>query len=237
MTTGFTEQQSQAPQESSATNSAAEQDSYDIPRPLLTIAQAAAILGKSIRTLERSLIGRWGNKLPEGWTARKIETDKGGEWRIVPPPGFRLRQAQKPTDKNSPESPPESSLPGEDPSSNERWSLQSTRHPGYWLPEHHNLEQPTIVIDRSEEVERLLRELVTAQKSLAEERRLHLEDLRTIAQMQSSMKLLESNVSDQNQLKFELANTTKQLEELKRDYNHLAQLPWWKRMLAHISPK
>ena len=49
--------------------------SYEIPRPALTIDEASSILGKSIRALERSIAGKWGNKLPEGWHARKMKID------------------------------------------------------------------------------------------------------------------------------------------------------------------
>src|SRR5262245_33800277 len=68
-----------------------EAPTFDIPRPMLTIQQAASFLGKSVRALETSLLGRWGNKLPDGWSSRKIKTDRGDEWRIIPPPGFRVR--------------------------------------------------------------------------------------------------------------------------------------------------
>lgn len=44
---------------------------YDVPRPALTLDEASYILGKSIRAIERSIHGKWGNRLPEGWQAEK----------------------------------------------------------------------------------------------------------------------------------------------------------------------
>ena len=67
--------------------------SYDVPRPALTIEEAAGILGKSVPAIERSIAGKWGNKLPEGWKARKMKLDGEVEWRILPPPGFRIRRS------------------------------------------------------------------------------------------------------------------------------------------------
>ena len=63
-------------------------DDYEIPRPWLTLQEAASIMGRSQRALERSIIGRWGNKLPAGWSARHVTIDGQAEWRIIPPPAF-----------------------------------------------------------------------------------------------------------------------------------------------------
>src|SRR5208283_99293 len=69
--------------------------SYEVPRPWLSIEEAASMLGRSVRGVERSIIGRWGNKLPEGWQARRVRLDGNDEWRIVPPPGFRVKHSKK----------------------------------------------------------------------------------------------------------------------------------------------
>ena len=69
--------------------------SYETPRPWLSIAEAARMLGRSPRAVERSILGRWGNKLPEGWTGRKVRIDGQDEWRVVPPPGFRVKHSRK----------------------------------------------------------------------------------------------------------------------------------------------
>ena len=201
--------------------------SFEAPRPGLTLAQAASILGKSMRSLERSLTGRWGNKLPEGWTARKTRTDKGEEWRITPPPGFRIRQT------NAPDNMTRMAEVFAEPPGTERKRATPRRLP--WRPENHSLDHPTIVIDRSDEVENLLRELLTVQKSLSEERRLHMEDMRIMAQLQGAMRLLETNASESQRLKNELENTKKELEDLKRDYNNVVNLPWWKRLFASFT--
>lgn len=203
-----------------------ERGSFDIPRPLLTIQQAAAFLGKSVRALERSLMGRWGNKLPEGWNAKKIRTDNGEEWRIMPPPGFRIRS------HHTGESSGSSSTEAENTriySSHQESGLPAGRR--MYLSEH-SLEQPTIVIDRSEEVENLLRELLSTQKALSEERRLHMEDLRIVAQLQGSMRLLETNAAENSRARQDLADTRRELEGLKQEYNQLLNLPWWKRLFA-----
>lgn len=194
---------------------------FEVPRPGLTLAQAAAILGKSIRTIERSLAGRWGNKLPEGWSARKSNTESGEEWVIVPPPGFRLRQSQAESFQPPAEADHGLSLP------------RSTKR--LWKPENHRLEHPAIVIDRSEEVEYLLRELLSTQKALSEERRLHMEDIRLVAQLTGSVRLLENSASESTRIKSELEAAKKELEDVKRDYNNLVNLPWWKKLLAFFT--
>ena len=57
---------------------------------LLNLKDAAYLLGKSMRALERSLSGKWGNKLPDGWSAKKIIVNDSEEWQIMPPAGFNL---------------------------------------------------------------------------------------------------------------------------------------------------
>ncbi len=192
--------------------------SFEIPRPFLTIEQAAAILGKSLRALERSILGKWGNKLPEGWSARKISTDRGQEWRIVPPPGFRLRQAGS-------EEGAEAGSEQEETAAS--FLLGSEKRKPAW-PQ--SLDRPSIIIDRSEEVEYLLRELVASQKQLSEERRLRMEDLRVITQMQGSMRLLEVRANETSKLKEDLITAQQELKILKDQYVALANLPWWKRI-------
>lgn len=212
-----------------STEKADGETSFEIPRPLLTMQQAAAFLGKSVRALERSLMGRWGNKLPEGWSAKKVKTDKGEEWRIVPPPGFRVRshgQAQSEQLNTQVAEQLQMRHPSE-------FSMEYTmpqRRNGY--RQEHSIDQPTIVIDRSEEVEHLLRDLLVTQKALSEERRLHMEDLRIVAQLQGSMRLLESSASESSRAKSDLEITKRELEALKQEYNQMLSLPWWKRLLG-----
>lgn len=206
---------------------------YEVPRPFLTLQQAAAILGKSLRTLERSVSGRWGNKLPEGWLARKLRTEHGDEWRILPPPGFRVKMS-------APSSATERATEYDtEPYNNENFDIGSTNLPEpparrrqQWRPERHTLDHPAIVIDRTEEVESLLRDLVAAQRALAEERRLHLEDLRVISQLQSSMRLLETNSIEQSKLKTELEAAKLELNDLRDKYNEQLNLPWWRRLFT-----
>jgi hypothetical protein len=214
--------------------------SYEVPRPFLTLQQAAAILGKSIRSIERSLSGRWGAKLPDGWVGRKLRTERGEEWRILPPPGFRVKLSGAPSLTNG----------GADGDSTEydtvvteSFEMTQTNHSESFAPtrqstsnkqvrSRHTLEQPTIVIDRSEEVEHLLRELVVTQKALSEERRIHLDDLRTIHQLQSSMRLLEVNAHEQSKLKQELDAAKAELDLWKEKFEREANTPWWRKMFA-----
>ena len=42
----------------------------ELARPALTIKEASSLLGRSVRALERSILGRWGNNLPDGWIAK-----------------------------------------------------------------------------------------------------------------------------------------------------------------------
>jgi hypothetical protein len=200
---------------------------YDIPRPALNLQQAAAILGKSLRSLERSIIGRWGNKLPDGWSAKRISAGNGQEWRIIPPPGFRLRQVNSQSDGAA----------IYEEAENEDMNSYSGAADGPkvkrrlpWRPENQSLESPAIVIDRGEEVEHLLRELVQAQKQLADERRLRMEDLRLITQMQGSMRLLEMNANETQKLKEELTYAKSEFKVLKDEYIAVLNAPWWKRL-------
>lgn len=235
---------------------------YEVPRPALSIEEAATILGKSVRSLERSILGKWGNKLPEGWKARRMRIDGVDEWRIIPPPGFRVRHtsmsaSNSQTQNVSTESSPKpASEPRRTTGSEQRrartsassssdngglgfgFSLEKliasagqkaknelVRAAEFALDEH-----PTIVIDRSDDVERLLRELAESQKELAEERKMHLQDLRLLAELQGSMRLLEMNTSQTNTLKEELELATLALREHKRQYQEFLNLPWWKRI-------
>ncbi|MGD9680413.1 MAG: hypothetical protein AB7W16_04450 [Candidatus Obscuribacterales bacterium] len=223
---------------------------YDVPRPALTIEEASSILGKSVRSIERSIEGKWGNRLPEGWKARRMKIDGEAQWRIIPPPGFRVRHSstasarktvEKPVDKPAPEPAP---ARGSDESGEHEFfgfSLERlittasikarnelVKAAGGAVEE--NQDHPTIVIDRSDDVERLLRELADTQKELAEERRLHMEDMRLLAKMQDSMRLLEDRASTTAMLKDELKGATMALAEHKKQYQEFLALPWWKRI-------
>jgi len=236
--------------------------SYEVPRPFLTLDQAAAVLGKSLRALERGILGRWGNKLPDGWQARKMRISGGEEWRVIPPPGFRVRQILPGTtsdtisaysvdesdesyesgaeeqvafyaDDSAAMTPaPESATQAQAQTQPQRRSQaqQAPRKRPTWRPERHVMDQPTIVIERTEEVEQLLRDMVTVQKALAEERRLHLEDLRLITSLQSSMRLLEADTHEKQRLQSELASTQAELNQVKQQYEQLLRMPWWRRM-------
>jgi len=197
---------------------------------LLTVRQAASILGKSVRALERSLMGRWGNKLPEGWRACKIQGEKGEEWRIVPPAGYKLRSPLEQT--NSGESADFFSAFTQD-----FFADMKTPPKRSLERREHDTEHATIVIDRGDEVENLLRELLSTQKALAEERRLHMEDLRMVAQLQGHMRLLESNSNETSRIKFELEQKQQELDQLKDEYNQMLALPWWKKMFAFAARK
>ena len=223
--------------------------SYEVPRPFLTFTQAAQLLGMTLRSLERSVMGKWGNKLPDGWAARKMKTQAGDEWRILPPPGFRVKMNAAPsaTDgdttyeselmEEQPLPPPaeparvaeQQPRPASDPLSYYNKRRQQNQN---WRPERHTLDTPTIVIDRTEEVEHLLRELLSAKSALAEERRLHMEDLRMITQMQGSMRLLEVNAADQARTRQELDSAKQELNDWKEKYNQLMSRPWWRRLFG-----
>jgi hypothetical protein len=200
---------------------------FEIPRPALTIQQAAEILGKSIRTVERSLLGRWGNKLPSGWTAKKVKASKGEEWRIIPPPGFRVR-SQGQGISPSLEKAFEFGGDGESQDEFDSTALAKRR----FRAEDQSLDHPSIIIDRSEEVERLLRDLLQTNKQLAEERRHRLEDMRNMNEMRNSIKLLEVNVNEKAKMATELDATKKELEELKAKYEEAINTPWWKKFLG-----
>ena len=205
--------------------------SYEVPRPWLTVDQAASMLGRSTRGVERSILGRWGNHLPEGWSARRVRIDGIDEWRIIPPPGFRIKHSrrettrrdgaaahiedveaspvsgseqsaektksteQQPTNKSQEKkmASPANTATAATPSANEPFSLEKflqsagkmaqkelasfglsvrpTSERGTSLERagaiDADIEHATIVIDRSDEVEKLLRELANSQKELA----------------------------------------------------------------------
>lgn len=195
---------------------AASEPGFEIPRPTLTLREAAAIMGKSLRSLERSILGKWGNKLPAGWSARKVDTESGQEWRIIPPPGFRLRHI----------------FSGADETAETNGEMEKPVETKRRLPRQLNssIESPAIVIDRTDEVENLLRELLQVQRQLSEERRLRMEDLRLITQMQGSMRLLETNANETGRLKEELVLVKNEFQSLKVDYLAVVNAPWWKRL-------
>ena len=235
-------------------------------RPALTLQQAASLLGKSMRALERSLLGRWGNKLPDGWSAKKIQIGSTEEWRIIPPPGFRVKSNSQNTEKTAYEIfNAQTSFSKSETFSGERLGGEPGRESGKYSGGHsgilggssngltasrdifgelsalskrtifrseQSVDTQTIVIDRSDEVEQLLRELLCAQKELSEERRLHMDDLRTLAQVQSNMRLLEDSAAEKERAKKELESSQRELEALKQEYTELLNMPWWKRLFA-----
>ena len=218
---------------------------------LLTLQEASAVLGMSVRTIERSLSGRRGNKLPEGWSACKVKTGDSEEFCLIPPSNFNLhklgRNLNKSGSAGSVESfKTESSLwqvsnnesgvrnPfsqgrsfADEISSGYRGRLEKSR-----IRAGKSGTPSTVVIDRSNEVEILLRELLAAQKALAEERRVHLDDLRFVGKLQGQVRLLESSTSESARVKTELELNKQELKELKDEYNRLISLPWWKRLFA-----
>lgn len=217
-------QTTQAPPAVAAAEGGVFEDEHT-PRPALTLRQAAAVLGKSMRAIERSILGRWGNRLPEGWTARRIETESGAEWRILPPPGFRLNLNQAP----GKQTPLEALVDVSDELVSRLFQDKRA------LPVHserHFTEQPAIIIDRADEVEQLLRELLQTQRQLSEERRLRMEDLRAITQMQGSMRLLEDRAAQTSALKQELTAAQQELVQLKQQYLELLNRPWWKKLFT-----
>ncbi len=300
--------------------------SYEVPRPWLTVEQAASMLGRSTRGVERSILGRWGNHLPEGWNARRVRIDGVDEWRIIPPPGFRIKHSRRETsrrdgtnantDANTDKSPSaksnartnngihagvhadtgdsniedveasqinsstethgsaretektdktasksqekkmaatqnsavESPSSGSEPFSFEKFfqsagkmaqkelaSFGLTVRPTSERTDKHgivdaDIEHATIVIDRSDEVEKLLRELANTQKELAEQRRMHLDDLRLMQEMQRSMLLLEVNAKETGELKQDLSYAQQALKEHRSQYQAFLALPWYKRL-------
>lgn len=229
--------------------------SYDVPRPALTIEEAAGILGKSVPAIERSIAGKWGNKLPEGWKARKMKLDGEVEWRILPPPGFRIRRSTtnitKPkmetlneerettTSNNQTKAPEPSAKSTLDFGFSLEKLLSAGKKAGTELVKvaenamESGLEQhPTIVIDRASDVEKLLRELADTQKELATERLMHLEDLRHMQEMSNSMRLLEMRGTQTQILKEELEEARSALRAHKERYEAYVALPWWKKLFV-----
>jgi hypothetical protein len=289
--------------------------SYEVPRPWLTVDQAASMLGRSTRGVERSILGRWGNHLPEGWAARRVRIDGVEEWRIIPPPGFRIKhsrretnrrearaenqnqhqreelgenhiqdvevsplsgaaettrdtQAEKLAENTATKSQERKMAPTPKPavaapsSQNEPFSLEKFLQSAGKMaqkelasfglavgpvnePRRHratrsnnelsgiidaDIEHATIVIDRSDEVEKLLRELANTQKELAEQRRMHLDDLRLMQEMQRSMLLLEVNAKETGELKQDLSYAQQALKEHRSQYQAFLALPWYKRL-------
>lgn len=222
--------------------------SYDVPRPALTVEEAAGILGKSVAAIERGITGKWGNKLPEGWKARKMKLDGEVEWRILPPPGFRIRRST--TNITKPKMETQSEV---QETKSPAPSVRSTLDFGFSLEKllsvgkkagnelvkvaetamENGLEQhPTIVIDRASDVEKLLRELADTQKELATERLIHLEDLRQMQDMANSMRLLEMRGTQTQILKEELEEARKLLKDHKERYEAYVALPWWKKLFV-----
>ncbi len=281
--------------------------SYEVPRPWLTVEQAASMLGRSTRGVERSILGRWGNHLPEGWSARRVRIDGVDEWRIIPPPGFRIKHSRRETNRRdatstntsartgthagtgdsniedveaspitsstetsssvkqtetnktasksqekkmaaTPNSAVESPSSVSEPFSFEKFfqsagkmaqkelaSFGLTVRPTSERTDKHgivdaDIEHATIVIDRSDEVEKLLRELANTQKELAEQRRMHLDDLRLMQEMQRSMLLLEVNAKETGELKQDLTYAQQALKEHRSQYQAFLALPWYKRL-------
>ena len=321
-------------QEFEQSASADEPWSYEVPRPWLSIEEAASMLGRSVRGVERSIIGRWGNKLPEGWQARRVRLDGNDEWRIVPPPGFRVKHSKKmdpatraalareehsrknresahqdqrqdnedgpiqrgPSDSaalaealehafqtsasdtfsagslhgsfsgSTPGSTATSArdqanydylnedkdVPSKTAEGQTGFSLEKLFHSASQLAQKelaslglnvknqlmvdsqnyaNSLDvEHTIVIDRSDEVEKLLRELANVQKELSEERRQHMDDLRLLSHMQNNMRLLEVNATQTSELKDDLKMAQKLLSEHKKQYQAYLALPWWKKI-------
>lgn len=296
--------------------------SYEVPRPWLTVDQAASMLGRSARGVERSILGRWGNHLPEGWAARRVRIDGAEEWRIIPPPGFRIKHSRRETNRreglgeslseglneglsekhsadhiedveaspvsastdtprakqadklnekaatktqektmastsnsavealSSPNEPfsfekflhsagkmAQKELasfglsvgPVSDQSSSRNRSTRSNRNELAGIVDA-DIEHATIVIDRSDEVEKLLRELANTQKELAEQRRMHLDDLRLMQEMQRSMLLLEVNAKETGELKQDLSYAQQALKEHRTQYQAFLALPWYKKI-------
>lgn len=289
--------------------------SYEVPRPWLTVDQAASMLGRSTRGVERSILGRWGNHLPEGWAARRVRIDGVEEWRIIPPPGFRIKHSRRETNRREARAENQNHQQREDLGENhiedveasplsgtaettrdqqaeklaentatksQERKMAPTPNPAVAAPSSPNepfslekflqsagkmaqkelasfglavgpvnqpqrnratrsnnelagiidadIEHATIVIDRSDEVEKLLRELANTQKELAEQRRMHLDDLRLMQEMQRSMLLLEVNAKETGELKQDLTYAQQALKEHRSQYQAFLALPWYKRL-------
>lgn len=198
--------------------------SEEAPRMTLTLKQAAAVLGKSPRALERCILGRWGNKLPDGWIARKLEIGSSVQWRLIPPAGFVLQPIPELEIEDL-----ETDYLSELAAQIKR-SVESIRLPKVMEPQNQTQTDSTVFIDRSDEVELLLRELLQTQKQLSEERRLRMEDLRLMSQMQGSMRLLEDRAAETSKLKDALTATREEFQQVKQQYIELLNQPWWKRL-------
>lgn len=206
----------------------------ELARPALTVKEASSLLGRSVRALERSIMGRWGNKLPDGWIAKKIRIDGNDEWRIIPPDSFKVRHRSKDEE-------PAREIEGDDLIPNlleEALNLAlptaKPKEAFVLKPQEDGLENQTIIIDRSEEVEQLLKELVKVHKALADETRQHVEDLRMLNEMTNSMRLLETNQHNNQMLKDELLSAQRDLVAFKHQYEAFLALPWWKRLFRRF---
>ena len=177
----------------------------------LSIKEAALLLGKSIRALERSLAGKWGNRLPDGWTASKKLINGTEEWQIFPPEGFRyehlLEGLKKPSDQ----------------------AIQRIQAEDLLRPIRAHFETESL-----NEMHGLLRELAGAHRELAEQRKLHMDDLRTLLELQGSMRLLEVNSGETAKLRTELVEAQKDLIGLRDRYKEFLALPWWKRLFKKL---
>jgi hypothetical protein len=182
---------------------------------MLDLKDAAYVLGKSMRALERSLSGKWGNKLPDGWSAKKAIVNENEEWQIMPPVGFNLdglvehkRNYAQRTGENG-------------------------REQAFW-PSRQLITKAATKLAFGKPIElHLLRELAATHKELSEERRAHLDDLRLLAELQSSMRLLEINAADTANLKADLLEAQKDLISLKNQYQLVLNMPWWKRIFVN----
>lgn len=183
----------------------------------LNLKDAAFALGKSMRALERSLVGKWGNKLPDGWTARKIIVDNNEEWQITPPPGFNL-QALTEHNRES-----EQKIVENDRETSRETAPSTTRQIISKAASKFAFAKPMMELH-------LLRELAATHKELSDERRAHLEDLRALSELQSSMRLLQNNAVETAKLKEELLEAQKDLIALKNQYQEVLNMPWWKRI-------
>lgn len=201
----------------------------ELARPALTVREASTLLGRSVRALERSILGRWGNKLPEGWVAKKISIDGNDEWRVIPPDSFKVRHRSK-DEETSRETEGDDLIPNLLEEALDI-VLPSQKKDGFVIKHSEDgLDNSTIIIDRSEEVEQLLKELVKVHKQLADETRQHVEDLRMLNEMTNSMRLLETNQHNAQVLKDELITAQKDLIAFKHQYEAYLSLPWWKRL-------
>ncbi len=181
------------------------------PEPL-SLKEAALILGKSIRALERSLSGKWGNKLPDGWSATRRMVGDKEEWQILPPSDFRYEHILSALRRKEKES-----------------SMQRIQPEDLLRP-----LRPQFEPSELKEMHGLLRELAHANRELAEQRKVHVEDLRTLLELQSSMRLLEVNAGETAKLKAELLEAQKDLVCLRDQYKQFFGLPWWKRIFKRL---